>query len=67
MNTINVFTILLQNAFIAADDIEIGLQEKIPLCFFGFCIEKVLISLIVNLKKSFLWNIIQINMYIFGI
>jgi hypothetical protein len=36
MNTISVFTILLQNAFIAADDIEIGFQEKIPLWFFGF-------------------------------
>jgi hypothetical protein len=26
----------LQNAFIAADDIEIGFQEKIPLWLFGF-------------------------------
>jgi hypothetical protein len=43
MNTINVFTILLQNAFIAADDIEIGFQEKIPLGCQGFCIEKEII------------------------
>jgi hypothetical protein len=36
MNLISVFTILLRYAVIAADDIEIGFQEKIPLWLFGF-------------------------------
>ena len=37
----------LKNAFIAADDIEIGFQEKIPLWLFGFLYRKS-----VNLTNS---------------